>query len=93
MHQITFHKLDNIPRNTMITIRIYLLTRCDDFSMNQPGMEMGKSREDQSGAGEQSHTHSHAHSHTPPYQADQEQKQKKGETQTTSDKYDGEITK
>ena len=90
MHQITFHKLDNIPRNTISKI----LTHCDDFSMNQPGMEMGKSREDQSGAGEQSHTHSHAHSHTPPYQADQEQKQKKGEKQTTSaDKYDEEITK
>ena len=46
--------------------------------MNQPGMEMGKAREDQGGAGEQSHAHSHAHSHTPPYQADQGDKQKKG---------------
>ena len=47
--------------------------------MNQPGMEMVKTREDQSGAGEaQSHAHSHAHSHTPPYQADQADKQKKG---------------
>ena len=47
--------------------------------MNQPGMEMVKTREDQSGAGEaQSHAHSHAHSHTPPYQVDQADKQKKG---------------
>ena len=71
-------------KQSSATLHDIILT--NDFSMNQPGMEMVKTREDQSGAGEaQSHTHSHAHSNTPPYQADQADKQKKGKIKISDD--------
>ena len=86
MHQITFLKLDNIPILWKHDHTYHDTILTNDFSMNQPGMEMVKTREDQSGAGEaQSHAHSHTISHTPPYQADQADKQKKGKIKISDD--------